>query len=434
MAAARVSFNAIGWEAVRSEDVRLGHISEAMANAVAGLNPSSSISSSNSSTSGTVEYRFDYVSVKPIHRTHYVLLLISENARYDSHVLRTISHNAQLQQYAYIKATYVHPRIRLAELERAETQFRDPPDCLPALVIEVWSSESLQMRNIVHADSMTSDRDELVAPTLHKDMATISGSVMNPEGNSGIPPMRIRLLEKGEDRVGIRIPVHAHLRDYEREIVECMHKMMDKIHAASFDYPRERRTEVRRDQLYTYYTLTATNYSMPFTLEDFMSLYMTNMTQIKEIHYDCTTVSGTGERPIVRGSLVVKLTSNRHDTQAPCFGDASERQVAYRQTQPRLVFTLPNRVRITEPDITSVPLERPKPKRRMPEEAAVAAEQQQVSVQAVTEEQDQNKKRSKPNGDEVAAIASAPAAAAGAAPIKRSRSFRNLFGLLPAQQ
>lgn len=421
-----MTFNAVGWDKVRSEDVRLGYINNAIANAATALNPARG-------GSNVIEYKFDYIAIKPYHRTHYVVIMLSENARYTSHVLRSISHGPRVEEIASIKSVSVHPRMSLAELEGAQAQFTSPPDFLPALIIEVWSSESMQLRDMVHSDSGSFHETPETFVGHDKGSAFISGSVMDPEGISNMPPMRVRLLETVEDRPAIRIPTQNHLRAHEKTIVESMHRAMDRIHTPSRDYPRERRTAVTRDEFFTHYTLSATNYSMPFVLEDFMSLYMFNMTQIKEIYYDCTIVSSSGERPIARGALVVKLMSNINDITVPSFGDASERQHQYHRSQPRLVFTLPAKPAIIPMVLDAARMPPPRSKRRVPDistRGVMAASETAATV--TTEEAEEDAERNKRTRVEKkpSELPTLVAPQAGAAPLRRTRSIRNLFGLL----
>lgn len=439
----RASFNAVGWDQVRDEDVRLGHLTSAISSAALALNSSVPVARGT-----VVEYKFDYILVKPHARTHYVIVMISENARYTSHVLRSISHGPRLAEIASVKNVCVHPRVPLADLPGAMAQFTSPPDFLPALVIEVWSSESLQLRNTVYADAPHNEAPETIVGH-HKGTAYISGAVMDPEGISSMPPMRVRLLETIADREGIRIPVQNHLRRHERDIVESMHRAMDRIHAGSQDFPRERRTAVHRDEFFTCYTLMATNYSTPFTLEDFMSLYMFNLTQIKELYYDCTIVSSSGERPIARGALVVKLVSNLNDVAAPSFGNASERQTQYRASQPRLVFTLPSRVPPTAAghgDVassSSVAPPPPRSKRRVPDTSTPgvpAAIETAAKVTSAEEDEsdgcddEARAKRTRTDKKDALVVAVVPqpppANQPHRAPLQRTRSIRNLFGLI----
>lgn len=373
-----------GWESVRQEDVNAGYISQALGNAATAIKQQLL-----TPTQQNVEYTFRYACIKPEARVYYTMVLISDDARYGMHTLRLISHDYQLKPHNYIKSVRVHPCIPTADLYKKEVHFKDAEDYIAGLVIEIWSNDQIQTRSIVRMDELAATiGGRAISPADHQatenGYASISGQIINPEGSVNLPPMRVRLIDVKNVRDGVQIPLHPNLPEHEKTIIIGMHKALDMMHHSSRDFPRHRFTVVTRDDMHTHYTLTATGYSDYITLEDLMSVFMFNMPQIKEIHYDSSVVSGQTTSPTYRGGLVVKLLSNATDTQAPAFDNPTAMHASYRQTYPTLTVTLPRHVAFTAgPQVTPAPgglvVKMPPPKakastgKRAKPEAPVAA-------------------------------------------------------------
>jgi len=367
-----VADQAYGIDLVAAEDVQAGHIEAAFAVVIDEVMRSENVK---------IGKPFQYIACRPVAKTHYTLLFVSESVKYNTLILSRVTHSDPRTRRAFIKRAYIHPFVDTHQLENYERQFNGAAKYLPALVVEVWTRAELDLKALVRVGGDDNPHcDPADNSEVARDCIRLGGEVSNPEDTCKLPSTIVRVIDPAKCEQVINMPIHPALKDFSPlvEHVESIYKILMQLHASRSEFPKEFRLKRVADNDRDLWQIHAIGFTTEITLEDLIAVYFFNMNGITSVHYDCSMVSDCIPRDYYRGGLVVHF--NLHH-KVPS-RNPQERAREYKVTRPSMHFVVPAQVTFASAVRTAVPasapppsiLASPKPKRPAPsgppEEAA----------------------------------------------------------------
>lgn len=301
-----------GYEQVSSQDAAEGHIDRAIAIASAEVaNATRGYSVVGSS------FKFQYIGVRPFAKTHYVIVFVSDSAKYGTHLLGKIRCSEPNTPYPFIKDAYVAPWVNIEQLENYGNQFVGSPANLPCLVVEVWTTTEIQLKSIVRVDGSSlgsggagaGPESDQWCTALRKDCVRISNAT-NPERTMHMPPVVARVIDpEAIDDASLNMPIPPAVMRHEAALAQVKHiyKLLYLLHADSNESPIEYHIRQLDEKDETRWQVHAVGFRNAVTLEDMMSVYFYSMKSIRSVYYDCSIASGVLPRNLCRGALVVNF-------------------------------------------------------------------------------------------------------------------------------
>jgi hypothetical protein len=290
-----VADQAYGIELVAGEDIQAGYIEVSLGLVIDEVMRSENIKSGKP---------FQYIACRPVAKTHYTLLFVSESVKYNSQVLSRITHSDARNRRPFIKRAYIHPSVDTHQLENYEKQFNGASKYLPALIVEVWTKAELDLRALVRMGAGDSAHSDSVDNAeVGRDCIRLTGDVPNPENTCRLPSTIVSVIDPANCEQVINMPIHPALKDVPAltEHVESVYKILMQLHATRNDFPKEFRLKKVMDNNNDLWQIHAIGFTTEITLEDIIAIYFFNMNSIISVYYDCSMISDCIPRDYYRG-------------------------------------------------------------------------------------------------------------------------------------
>ena len=340
---------AYGYDLISGEDVQAGFVNTTLGLVITEVMRSEKINSGKP---------FQYISVKPVAKTHYTLLFVSESVKYNTLILTKITHSDPRTRRSFIKNASIHPAIDTHHLENYEKQFNGASKYLPALVVEVWTKAELDLKALVRVGGTDQVNPDTSAEDLTSGFIRLSGDLSNPENTCKLPPTVVRVIDPAAFNHELSMPIPPSIKASPEaaEQVESIYKILAQLHIDSNDFPKEFRMKRASDSNNNLWQIHAIGFMTEISMEDLASIFFFSMNSILSIYYDCAIVSDCIPRDFYRGGLVISFNLG-HNVPSR---NPHERLKEYKTTRPSMQFVVPDQVCIPTKDAT-VPVGFPSP-------------------------------------------------------------------------